>query len=170
MKILPSRSHAVLTVLVFALAACRQQKGIPAASSSDSASAAASGQPATTNALVISRHEDRIFAGGIAPPAEKFTNTASQDAKAADAGAALFTGMNCDGCHGGGAVGAVGPSLTDGRWRYGGADADIYRSIAEGRPKGMPAFGGVLQPAMIWRLVAYIKSLPAPKDAPTESW
>jgi len=87
-----------------------------------------------------------------------------------NAGAALFTGMNCDGCHGGGAVGAVGPSLTDGRWRYGGADADIYRSIAEGRPKGMPAFGGVLPPAMIWRLVAYIKLLPAPKDAPTESW
>jgi mono/diheme cytochrome c family protein len=82
----------------------------------------------------------------------------------------LFTSMNCDGCHGGGAVGAVGPSLTDGRWRYGGADADIFRSIAEGRPKGMPSFGGALQPATIWRLVAYIKSLPPPKDVPTESW
>src|SRR5437870_6742060 len=29
----------------------------------------------------------------------------------------LFRSFNCDGCHGGGAVGAVGPSLADGRWR-----------------------------------------------------
>jgi cytochrome c oxidase cbb3-type subunit III len=171
MKTLPSRSRAMLAVLVLASVACREQKGIPAVTTSDSSGAAMTSTSATTtNALVISRHDDRIFAGGIAPPPERFTNSAARDAKAADAGATLFTGMNCDGCHGGGAVGAVGPSLTDGRWRYGGADADIYRSIAEGRPKGMPAFGGVLQPAMIWRLVAYIKLLPAPKDAPTESW
>jgi mono/diheme cytochrome c family protein len=160
----PSRSRSwtrsALAMLVLASTACRKQASVPA-------SATAAG---AENALVISRHDDRIFAGGIAPPAERFTNSAAHDAKAAEAGATLFTGMNCDGCHGGGAVGAVGPSLTDGRWRYGGADADIFRSIAEGRPKGMPAFGGVLQPAMIWRLVAYIKSLPPPKDVPTESW
>jgi cytochrome c oxidase cbb3-type subunit 3 len=155
-----SRSRAALAILALASAACRKQTSVPATATS----------AGTENALVISRHEDRIFAGGLAPPAEKFTNSASRDAKAAEAGATLFTGMNCDGCHGGGAVGAVGPSLTDGRWRYGGTDADIFRSIAEGRPKGMPAFGGVLQPAMIWRLVAYIKSLPPPKDVPTESW
>ena len=155
-----SRSCAALAILVLASAACREQTSVPATATTGG----------TGNAPVISRHEDRIFAGGLAPPAEKFTNSASHDAKAAEAGATLFTGMNCDGCHGGGAVGAVGPSLTDGRWRYGGTDADIFRSIAEGRPKGMPAFGGVLQPAMIWRLVAYIKSLPPPKDVPTESW
>lgn len=155
-----SRVRAALAVLVLASTACREQTSVPASATSAE----------TENALVISRHEDRIFAGGIAPPAEKFTNSALHDAKAAEAGATLFTGMNCDGCHGGGAVGAVGPSLTDGRWRYGGTDADIFRSIAEGRPKGMPAFGGVLQPAMIWRLVAYIRSLAPPKDVPTESW
>ena len=155
-----SRSRAALVILVLASAACRKQTSVPATATT----------AGTENALVISRHEDRIFAGGLAPPAEKFTNSATNDAKAAEAGATLFTGMNCDGCHGGGAVGAVGPSLTDGRWRYGGTDADIFRSIAEGRPKGMPAFGGVLQPAMIWRLVAYLKSLPPPKDVPTESW
>lgn len=160
MKHFPSRSRVALTILVLASGACREQTEVPAAATSAN----------TANAPVISRHEDRVFAGGIAPAAEKFTNSAAQDAKAAEAGATLFTGMNCDGCHGGGAVGAVGPSLTDGRWRYGGADADIYRSIAEGRSKGMPAFGGVLQPATIWRLVVYIKSLPLPKDVPTESW
>ncbi len=155
-----SGRDAALAILSLTSVACREQTDLPAAS-----------MPAgTENAIVISRREGRIFAGGIAPAAEKVTNFAEHDAKSANAGAKLFTGMNCDGCHGGGAVGAVGPSLTDGRWRYGGADADIFRSIAEGRPKGMPAFGGVLQPPMIWRLVAYIKSLPPPKDVATETW
>lgn len=153
--------HVALASLVLSAGACKEQSAAPAASTS-----AKSGD----NALVISRHEDRVFAGGLMPPAERVSNTEVHNAKAAEEGATLFTSMNCDGCHGGGAVGAVGPSLTDGRWRYGGADADIYRSIAEGRPKGMPSFGGALQPAMIWRLVAYIKSLPPPKDLPTESW
>ncbi|HEV7704887.1 MAG TPA: c-type cytochrome [Gemmatimonadaceae bacterium] len=161
MRLLSSNVRTTLVIAALAASACREQTAVPATAASSGAS---------ENALVISKHADRVFAGGIAPPAERVTNTAAQNAKAADEGATLFTSMNCDGCHGGGAVGAVGPSLTDGRWRYGGADADIYRSIAEGRPKGMPSFGGVLQPAMIWRLVAYIKSLPPPKDAPTESW
>ena len=157
----PARLALAALLIASAAGACREEKDIPASAA----------EPSTTeNALVISKHDDRIFAGGIAPPAERVTNEAEKDAKAAEEGATLFTGMNCDGCHGGGAVGAVGPSLTDGRWRYGGADADIYRSIAEGRPKGMPSFGGTLQPPMIWRLVAYLKSLPPPKDVPTESW
>ena len=156
-----SLSYVALAFLVLSASACKEQSAAPAASTS-----AKSGD----NALVISRHEDRVFAGGLMPAAERVSNTEAHNAKAAEEGATLFTSMNCDGCHGGGAVGAVGPSLTDGRWRYGGADADIYRSIAEGRPKGMPSFGGALQPSMIWRLVAYLRSLPPPKDLPTESW
>ncbi len=156
-----ARATLVLIAAVGIAGACREQSAVPPASTDTKAS---------ENALVISRHDDRVFAGGLMPPAERVVNTEAHNPKAAEEGAALFTSMNCDGCHGGGAVGAVGPNLTDGRWRYGGADADIFRSIAEGRPKGMPSFGGALQPAMIWRLVAYIKSLPPPKDAPTEAW
>ena len=160
MRLFPLRAVVALTIVAFTTSACREQSATPPSSSTKSAE----------NTLVISRHDDRVFAGGLMPPAERVVNTEAHNAKAAEEGAALFTSMNCDGCHGGGAVGAVGPSLIDGRWRYGGADADIFRSIAEGRPIGMPSFGGALQPAMIWRLVAYIKSLPPPKDVPTESW
>jgi cytochrome c oxidase cbb3-type subunit 3 len=85
-------------------------------------------------------------------------------------GGRLFNSMNCDGCHGGGAVGWVGPSLADGRWRYGGSDAAIFESIFHGRPNGMPAFGGLLSSDLTWKLVTYLKSLPAPRDLPTESW
>jgi cytochrome c oxidase cbb3-type subunit 3 len=158
---LSGRALVTLAILAAFVGACREQSATP-----PSAAATKSSE----NALVISRHDDRVFAGGLMPPAERVVNSEAHNAKAAQEGAALFTSMNCDGCHGGGAVGAVGPSLIDGRWRYGGADADIFRSIAEGRPKGMPSFGGALQPAMIWRLVEYIKSLPPPKDVPTESW
>jgi cytochrome c oxidase cbb3-type subunit III len=157
MRLFSLHRIVALVMLAATASACREQS-------------AASPTKSAENALVISRHDDRVFAGGLMPPAERVVNSEAHNAKAAEEGATLFTSMNCDGCHGGGAVGAVGPSLTDGRWRYGGADADIFRSIAEGRPKGMPSFGGALQPAMIWRLVAYIKSLPAPKDVPTESW
>jgi len=75
--------------------------------------------------------------------------------------------MNCDGCHGGGALGWVGPSLVDGRWRYGGADEEIFHSIFYGRPKGMPAYGGLLGSEGVWMIVTYLKSQPVPNVVPT---
>jgi cytochrome c oxidase cbb3-type subunit 3 len=78
--------------------------------------------------------------------------------------------MNCDGCHGGGAVGWVGPSLVDGRWRYGGTDGAVFQSIYYGRPRGMPAYGGILSASAIWKIVTYLRAQPVPADVPTESW
>lgn len=116
------------------------------------------------------RHDQHIFAGGNPPPAGSLQNPVAGDAKAAEDGGKLFGTFNCDGCHAGGAVGAVGPSLADGRWRYGGADGEIYSSIYIGRPRGMPAFGGVLPPEAIWKLVTYLQSLQPKEDNPTVSW
>ena len=70
----------------------------------------------------------------------------------------LFVSMNCAACHGYDLKGGMGPDLTDTYWRYGGSPADIYKSIFEGRPQGMPAWGRALPQAMIWRVVAYIES------------
>ena len=116
------------------------------------------------------RYEANISAGGIAPPAAELNSPKELTHEAATAGAGLFASMNCDGCHGGGAPGWVGPSLIDGRWRYGGAGEEIFSSIYYGRPKGMPAYGGVLGTAGVWMLVAYLKSLPAPNVVPTTSY
>lgn len=69
-----------------------------------------------------------------------------------------FVQMNCASCHGYDLKGGMGPDLTDTYWRYGGSPADIYKSIFEGRPQGMPAWGRALTPAEIWKLVAYIQS------------
>lgn len=83
-------------------------------------------------------------------------------------GRQLFNWYNCSGCHGGHAGGGMGPSLRDRTWIYGDSDAQIYASIAEGRSKGMPAWGTKIPEDQIWKLVAYIKSLrtPAEPDPP----
>jgi cytochrome c oxidase cbb3-type subunit III len=116
------------------------------------------------------RYESHVAAGGELPAGATLTNPKSGDATVAKAGETLFLAMNCDGCHGGGASGAVGPNLADGRWRYGGSDAEVFASIFYGRPKGMPAFGGKLGSDGVWTLVTYIRSLPAAPDTATESW
>jgi cytochrome c len=113
--------------------------------------------------------EDRIPAGGALPPPNALS-AARPDEVNPDAGANLFASMNCDGCHGGGAVGWVGPSLVDGRWRYGGSDEEIFTSIFYGRPKGMPAYGGVIGTDGAWMLVSYIKAQAVPPVVPTTSW
>jgi len=116
------------------------------------------------------RYEAHIAASGIAPPGAALRNPHQGDPGVAKKGALLFTAMNCDGCHGGEGSGWVGPNLADGRWRYGGADAEVFNSIYYGRPKGMPAFGGLLDAEGVWTLVTYLRSLPVPGDVPTESW
>jgi cytochrome c oxidase cbb3-type subunit 3 len=116
------------------------------------------------------RYEANVSAGGRAPPGGILRNPYSGNAGIAKNGAQLFSAMNCDGCHGAGAAGWVGPNLADGRWRYGGADEEIFNSIYYGRPRGMPAFGGALGTEGAWILVTYLKSLPVPKDIGTESW
>jgi len=116
------------------------------------------------------RYDAHVFAGGVAPAAGSMTNPFHGDQRSAKAGEQIFTAMNCDGCHGGGAVGWVGPSLVDGRWRYGGADGAVFHSIFYGRPRGMPAYGGVLSPDAIWNVVTYLQAEPVPKGVPTERW
>ena len=107
--------------------------------------------------------------GGIAS-ADEPANPAPGDAEVARQGGVLFNVMNCDGCHGAGGLGFVGPSLVDGRWRFGGDDAAIFRSIRDGRPHGMPAYRSLLSDPVIWQLVTYLLSQPVPKDVPTLAW
>jgi cytochrome c oxidase cbb3-type subunit III len=76
-------------------------------------------------------------------------------------GEQLFNQMNCTGCHFNGG-GGMGPALMSGHWRYGGRMEQIYESIAQGRPNGMPSWQFVLGPTQIWDLAAYVKSLSVP--------
>jgi cytochrome c oxidase cbb3-type subunit 3 len=117
------------------------------------------------------RSPEHVQAGGAPPPAGTLQNPYKDSKEAAEEGGKLFSAFNCDGCHAGGAAGAVGPSLADGRWRYGGSEGEIYHSIFYGRPRGMPAWGGTLPPEAIWRLVTYLRSIEPAKDTVgTTSW
>jgi cytochrome c oxidase cbb3-type subunit III len=116
------------------------------------------------------RYDSHVDAGGELPLGATLQDPKAGDPATINAGQTLFSAMNCDGCHGAGGSGWVGPSLADGRWRYGGSDAAVFASIYYGRPKGMPAFGGKLGIDGVWTLVTYIKSLPVPPDIATESW
>ncbi len=92
------------------------------------------------------------------------SNPYGQNPVALTQGRRLFMQYNCAGCHGGHAGGGMGPSLRDPVWIYGGEDAHIYASIAEGRGKGMPAWGMKIPQEELWQLVAYIKSLRTPQE------
>ncbi|MGI9071437.1 MAG: c-type cytochrome [Bryobacteraceae bacterium] len=115
-------------------------------------------------------YEPHVRAGGSTPPSGTLDNPLTHNAQAVKDGEKLFSMMNCDGCHGGGALGWVGPNLVDGRWRYGGADGEVYHSIFYGRPRGMPAYGGILSSESIWRIITYLRAQPIPSNVPTESW
>ena len=83
----------------------------------------------------------------------------SGDPAIAREGRVLFIKNNCYSCHGGLAGGAMGPSLRDTVWKYGGTDAAIYNSIHDGRPLGMPTWEKTLTPDQMRALVVYVKSL-----------
>jgi cytochrome c oxidase cbb3-type subunit III len=81
-------------------------------------------------------------------------------------GKRLYSAYNCNGCHAQGG-GGIGPALMDGNWIYGSEPDQIYSTIAQGRPNGMPSYGAKVPGQHIWQLVAYVQSLSmqVPRDA-----
>jgi cytochrome c oxidase cbb3-type subunit 3 len=82
-----------------------------------------------------------------------------------------YKAYNCSGCHAQGG-GDSGPALMDDKWIYGGEPAQIFATIRQGRPNGMPSFGGHIPEEQIWQLAAYVRSMSgqlATDDAPGRS-
>jgi cytochrome c oxidase cbb3-type subunit 3 len=85
-------------------------------------------------------------------------NPYEDNAYAVAEGKRLFDQMNCSGCHSHGG-GGIGPPLTDDDWIYGSDPQNIFATIAEGRPNGMPSFRGRIPSQQIWELTAYVRAL-----------
>ena len=86
-------------------------------------------------------------------------------------GGKLFIAYNCMDCHGAEGAGAMGPSLQDGGDGISAARrGTIFQSIYEGRPEGMPAWGGRIGDDQIWRLVAYVQTLSKGHSVTTENF
>jgi cytochrome c oxidase cbb3-type subunit III len=80
------------------------------------------------------------------------------NAWAVNEGKRLYAWFNCTGCHAHGG-GSIGPPLMDEKWIYGKEPENIFASIVEGRPNGMPSFRGKIPDDQVWQLVAYVQSL-----------
>ena len=80
------------------------------------------------------------------------------NAYAISEGQRLYNWFNCVGCHAHGG-GAIGPPLMDDVWIYGHEPEQIFKTIVEGRPNGMPSWGGRIPAYQIWQLVAYVRSM-----------
>jgi len=96
---------------------------------------------------------------GISGAAVPTANPYAQNRAATGEGRQLFVRFNCSGCHGGRAGGGMGPSLRDSAWIYGNSDADLFGTITEGRPGGMPTWGRKIPEDQIWKLISYIRTL-----------
>lgn len=117
----------------------------------ESSAAALSGDVALT------RTSD-LQAGGDAKLV-RTRNPFAGDAAAAAEGERIYLSMNCAGCHGAKGGGAIGPPLRDADWIYGRDPAVLYQTIHQGRPNGMPAFGGKIPDEHIWKIVSYVEKL-----------
>ena len=92
------------------------------------------------------------------PMARHVASGYDENSYALQEGQRLFAWYNCAGCHANGG-GGMGPPLIDDKWIYGSAPENIYQTIVEGRPNGMPAWGGRIPSYQIWQIVAYVRSL-----------
>jgi cytochrome c oxidase cbb3-type subunit III len=110
--------------------------------------------------LASCEREQRIFSdpAATAPPgvltvADRYADSAY----AISEGKRLFEWFNCSGCHAQGG-GSIGPALMDEVWIYGADPPDVFETIRQGRPNGMPAFRAIPDQQM-WQLVAYVRSM-----------
>jgi cytochrome c oxidase cbb3-type subunit 3 len=103
---------------------------------------------------------------GIAAPELTVDAPSQENAYSIAEGKRLFTFYNCSGCHANGG-GGMGVPLIDDVWIYGYEPENIFSTITEGRPNGMPSWGSKIPRYQIWQLVSYVRSMSGqiPKDA-----
>ena len=76
---------------------------------------------------------------GVVQDTSHVRNVYEGNAYAVSEGQRLFGWYNCAGCHANGG-GGMGPPLIDDTWIYGSAPEQIYTTIVQGRPNGMPSW------------------------------
>jgi cytochrome c oxidase cbb3-type subunit 3 len=104
---------------------------------------------------------------GAQPTPPQVKNPVQGDPNAEQRGMTYFVNFNCVGCHAPNGGGGMGPALSNNTFTYGSRPENIYLSIYQGRPNGMPAWGGVLPDDVIWDLVTYIGKI---SNEPTHQW
>lgn len=174
------RSRAEVSLLIFAISvsgACGDESSAAQApqSSAQKKKAEVPGAlgrryPDGGDSLRLIAHDENLPVGFPAGGSlMTLVNPYEGDNRALVRGGQLYVAYNCIDCHGADGSGAVAPSFTDGRWHFGGSPGAVFESIYEGRPDGMPQWGGRISNDQIWMLTAYVRSL-AKKDLSTENF
>ena len=134
---------AITAVLVVALASCQREERRLQEPSFDAAPVGAS------NSFTAQARAGLPRTG---------SSSDENNAYAMAQGKMLFNAYNCSGCHAQGG-GDKGPALMDDVWIYGAEPANIFATIVDGRPNGMPPFGDRIPEFQVWQLVAYVRSM-----------
>ena len=132
------------------LTACHQQE--PA---QDFSTEQPHGGAVITSALAPGLGQSRVTTDARAAP---YYNNPQAVAE----GKRLYRAYNCSGCHSNGG-GGMGPALMDDQWIYGGRLEQIHQTLVEGRPNGMPAWGGKVPDEQLWQISAYVRSMSLPE-------
>ncbi|MFN0102623.1 MAG: c-type cytochrome [Bryobacteraceae bacterium] len=107
---------------------------------------------------IVEGNRQSVLQPGGPRPQRTARNPFEGDEEAIQTGKRLFSQFNCAGCHAAGG-GAIGPALIDDQWTYGSSSENIFWTIIEGRPQGMPSFGGRISEDQAWRIVAFVRSI-----------
>ena len=175
---LTRRSHVLVLSLLTVAASCVSQSD--AAGTEEAAIVRRARQQGTTTQgqgaqgaapAPFVQHPDYIQPGIVLTRSfMQLANPYKGDKRRIAGGARLYIAYNCIDCHGADGAGAMAPSLADGRWHFGGTPGEVFQSIYEGRPDGMPSWGGRITDIDIWSLVSYVKTLEAGKNVSTENF
>ncbi len=115
-------------------------------------------QPPPVNETLNTIQISGLNPGANALPIPSSSNMYQESAYAVSEGQKLFDQYNCSGCHAHGG-GGIGPPLMDSNWIYGSEPGNVFATIMQGRPNGMPSFRNRIPEYQGWELVAYVRSL-----------
>jgi cytochrome c oxidase cbb3-type subunit III len=116
--------------------------------------------PASDHAVITSAFEPGVDHSLVT--IDPRASAVYDSAEAVNTGMRLFSQYNCSGCHSNGG-GGMGPALMDDQWIYGARLEQIHQTLVEGRPNGMPAWGGKIPDQQLWQIAAYVRSMSLPE-------
>ena len=115
-------------------------------------------QPPPANETLNTIQISGLNPGANSIPTPPSSNMYQESAYAVSEGQKLYEGYNCVGCHAHGG-GGIGPALMDRAWIYGSEPGNIFATIMQGRPNGMPSFRNRIPEYQAWEIAAYVRSM-----------
>jgi cytochrome c oxidase cbb3-type subunit 3 len=106
--------------------------------------------------------EVKAYLSKMSMNVDETTATLMKDAGDLSKGKALFE-TNCVTCHNSKGEGNIGPNLTDKNWIYGFDIKDVFKTVKNGTPNGMPEHNSKFNPVQLQQVASFVLSLPDAK-------